>query len=552
MKYRNIILFSFVALLMGSCFEDEGNYEYSELKPPTWLINIEQQPIYGYGRGLSDMTLDATRVFTWGNLDSLKRSQEVRYEWVLNGKVISTEAKETAKTEEFMKRAGLTDYPTEALVGSFSIIEKESGVAFKARTYITFTPPITNGDFVVYSAKDGSGKSGVLSSLILDYAKHADGTETERFQFNPAVSAEIPGTPKTLTIAQALNVSYAGSVTAITKEGGATVFNAGHLKKEWEISSQFADAVPENFLVSDRRDQETSSSEPAFTWIATQDGRVFTRQTGKNYLGGKFLSEPYYLDDKGYKITKFGHTLWGITNIPCYDELNRRVILATCLPYPATNTYRCFMSALYNENRTGGVPISSMPEDTKVFHMSNALGGQGWYGDTYNTWYEIFYNSEGKSFMGTFAVDNRGRRLIDLAFADSRWKVIDGYTFTDETVFLIAATMRYRTDLKPLYDLFTDNTKIVAIIKNSNKMISDIAVKELPFKGIESKITCMTYDRANDVSYRHLLVGCENGDILVYNVETLPEPVLVKKYNVGGRVAAIKQLGINRTKLDLY
>lgn len=35
MKYRNIILFSFVALLMGSCFEDEGNYEYSELKPPT-------------------------------------------------------------------------------------------------------------------------------------------------------------------------------------------------------------------------------------------------------------------------------------------------------------------------------------------------------------------------------------------------------------------------------------------------------------------------------------------------------------------------------------
>ena len=79
----------------------------------------------------------------------------------------------------------------------------------------------------------------------------------------------------------------------IIEEGDAMVYNAGNLKKEWDLSSQFADGTPDNFKVSGRKDQEDGGmNTPALTWVATKDGRLFSRQFGKNYLGGKFITEP--------------------------------------------------------------------------------------------------------------------------------------------------------------------------------------------------------------------------------------------------------------------
>ena len=52
-------------------------------------------------------------------------------------------------------------------------------------------------------------------------------------------------------MAVAKNVGAAGSLTLITEEGDAMVYNTGNLKKEWDLSSQFADGTPDNFKVSD-------------------------------------------------------------------------------------------------------------------------------------------------------------------------------------------------------------------------------------------------------------------------------------------------------------
>ena len=134
---RNAIACALACTTLSACFSDEGNYTYESLKPPTWLINVNNDPIYVYGRGGEKTYIDASRYFNWGKLDSLERSKEVRYEWRLNGKVFSTELKETIPTDEFMKRLGLTDYPTGSFDGDFAIIEKATGISFKARTYIT-------------------------------------------------------------------------------------------------------------------------------------------------------------------------------------------------------------------------------------------------------------------------------------------------------------------------------------------------------------------------------------------------------------------------------
>ena len=271
-------------------------------------------------------------------------------------------------------------------------------------------------------------------------------------------------------------------------------------------------------------------------------------------MGGKFIPEPYYVDKKGYKVTKFAHTLWGITSIPCYDEKNRRMLLATSTYYAPANSYRSFVSVLENPNRWRGVKISNMRADAKVYYISACQAKNGFGIDNNTQWYEVFYTSMGLSWVGTFAVDIRTRSLLEHSPADSRFVDFNRVQFTDETVFLTTAQTRYRNSTQPLYSLFSEGNKIWAVKKEADGANNTMTLMEMPFEGITSKITCMTYDYSYYGSYKHLVVGCENGDVLVYNATELREPKLLKTFNIGGRVASVKQVGaeIFRTNLDMY
>ncbi len=555
---KSLLLFIGLGLSLTSCFKDESIYEYRDIRPPKWKITLDRELVYAKGRSKGDVVFDGRGYFAWEGMDSLQRSKDVRYEWVLNDKVVAEGIYTKVPTDLVMKRAGIEDF-VEGKYGLFKIIEKDTGITFMARLRINLLPPIVENDFIIY-ATDGKNESrGVLSSLILDYNVSADGKITEDFKITNTTQP-FSGTPQELCIAQAWNVSPSGSVTAITKEGEAQVFSAGDLSKVWDIREQFLDdIIPDDFKVNARRDQETSGWYPAFTWIATKDGRVFTRQTSKNYLGGKFISDPYFIDEKGYKITTFGHTLWGITNIPCYDEKNRRIVLATSLPHHEKATFRSFINVLEKDPSIEGIPLSNMPESTKVYYLSSVASGIGRnYDEPKTSWYECFYTEEGKAKMGAFAIDIYERKFKSGSPANKRMLDLSDYTFDDETVFLVSSQVRNEESKVAQYDLFSQGNKIIAIIKakwfaNADKN----EVKELEIEGITSKITCMTYDRADNrmpkyFSYKHFLVGCENGDILIYDCEKFPELKLLKRFNIGSRVVSIKQIGSNRANLDMF
>ncbi len=553
--------YAFVAMLMplvlASCFSDDGNYEYESLKPPTWLDNFIDRPIQVLVYGGREVKLDGSKYFNWGNLDAERRSQEVRYEWRMNGKVFSNQLKEDMTTDEFLKRMGLAEMPGTPQGGDFSIIEKGSGVTFKVKCTIFFKPAIGGGDFIVYSAKSSSETNvGKLTVFRLTYLKE-QGKLKENFDFGRYVLDDIPGTPKGFDVAVAKNVGAAGSLTLITEEGSAAVYNAGNLKKEWELGSQFADGTPDNFKVSGRKDQEDGGvNTPAATWVVTQDGRLFSRQFGKNYLGGKFLTEPYYIDSLGYKITKFGHTNWGITNIPCYDEKNRRVVLATTINTSDFYKHRSFVATLHSDQFYS--PAEKMPSDAKVFYLTTMNGAE--YSDNRNSWFQAYYTTAGKSMVACFAVDNYARRLTYLMKYPEPYEV-PGHLFTDETVFLTASGERLnRNSTKAFTDLFSEGQDLYAIQRDGSGAFwgnSEVEIRKIPLEGITSKITCMTYDVMDywidlDHEYPHLVVGCENGDVLIYYAVPVSHPILVKKYNVGGRVCAIKQVAMPSPYLDLY
>lgn len=556
-NFKYVFVGMLMPLMLASCFSDEGNYEYESLKPPTWLDNFMNRPIQVLVYGGRNVKLDGSRYFNWGKLDSLQRSQEVRYEWRMNGKVFSDQLKEEMTTDEFLKRMGLEEMPVKEQSGDFSIIEKSSGVTFKVKCTLFFKPAIGGGDFVVYSAKSPTETNvGKLTVFRLVYINEK-GRLKQNYDFGRYVLNDIPGTPKTLDVAVAKNVGAAGSLTVITEEGDATVYNAGNLKKEWELSSQFADGIPDNFKVSGRKDQEDGGlNTPASTWVVTKDGRLFSRQFGKNYLGGKFLSEPYYIDSLGYKITKFGHTNWGVTNIPCYDEKNRRVVLATSVNSSDFYKYRSFVATLHSNQFYS--PAEKMPADAKVYYLTTMNGAE--YHDNRNSWFQAYYTTQGKSMVACFAVDNYGRRLTYTMNYMSPYEV-PGHLFTDETVFLTASGEHLTGSSSKAYtDLFSEGKDLYAIERDGNRTYfgaSEVTIRQIPLEGITSKITCMVYDVMDywmglDGEYPHLVVGCENGDVLVYYAVPVTHPRLMKKYNVGGRVSTIKQVAMPSGYLDLY
>ena len=133
-----------------------------------------------------------------------------------------------------------------------------------------------------------------------------------------------------------------------------------------------------------------------------------------------------------------------------------------------------------------------------------------------------------------------------------------GHLFNKKTVFLVAAGDRIATSSSKAYiDLFSEGNEAYGIKRSGlgwpNQ--SSYEIIKLPLKGITSTITSMTYNRDDlfgGSNYHELVIGCENGDILVYEAEELLNPSLKKKLNVGGKVVAIKQLGLIRSTVDMY
>ena len=164
-----LIIFSFVR-----CFDDKGTYDYKDLNEPIWNLGEGQSAINVECRAGEVAKFRASSFFAWKG-DSLKRAGEVRYEWKLEGVVIGEEADFDIDTYELMEMIGMTKFSKSGTNGTFSIIEKESGIAYMVRAYISITPTNTSGDWTILSKKGGDAK--------LSYVKCVRNQETRKLEF---------------------------------------------------------------------------------------------------------------------------------------------------------------------------------------------------------------------------------------------------------------------------------------------------------------------------------------------------------------------------------
>lgn len=557
MKSIRLYIILFLFGLLTGCFEDEGNYSYEEINPPLWSDNFNTSSpkrMSGYAGDGEVMKFRGSKMFTW-ETDSAMRAEEVRYEWKIKGVVISEELDFDMPTDEVVKKIGLTRYSNDVGEwGTFSVIEKKTGITFPARLFVYFYPPFAPDDWFILSENGDKSKVSVISPRTVS----ENGKNTVNYKLKDDIYAtinghDIPGKPKDLVMETSRDVSAGGACVILTDQVAYEV-NVQNMMKVDEVKDQFLDGAPVDFKIAAMREKAPSSpsfGEGSASFIVTEDGRLFTRMRSANYLVGKYLTEPYYIDAKGYEITMLGHSTYG-QNIPCYDAKNRRVVMATTWRedvgedmYNKTSVYKTRVIPLKSHVN---VPVSGFAEGTEMLYLSQK-NHISWGFTGTSLLFTAYYNEPGAdgTIIGDFGFDNRSAAF---KYAGLERKLTLPVKLDASSVFLVSSNYRsstYAEDAK-YRDFYSVGNELYFVQRPD--FYFDFSMRVVKFNAtIPSKITSLAYAFFD---LDQLWIGCEDGTIQAYDIRNINSPVLLFEKNVGGKVASIKQIGWHTTSHDWY
>lgn len=557
MKSIRLYIILFLFGLLTGCFEDEGNYSYEEINPPLWSDNFNTSSpkrMSGYAGDGEVMKFRGSKMFTW-ETDSAMRAEEVRYEWKIKGVVISEELDFDMPTDEVVKKIGLTRYSNDVGEwGTFSVIEKKTGITFPARLFVYFYPPFAPDDWFILSENGDKSKVSVISPRTVS----ENGKNTVNYKLKEDVYAtinghDIPGKPKDLVMETSRDVSAGGACVILTDQVAYEV-NVQNMMKVDEVKDQFLDGAPVDFKIAAMREKAPSSpsfGEGSASFIVTEDGRLFTRMRSANYLVGKYLTEPYYIDAKGYEITMLGHSTYG-QNIPCYDAKNRRVVMATTWRedvgedmYNKTSVYKTRVIPLKSHVN---VPVSGFAEGTEMLYLSQK-NHISWGFTGTSLLFTAYYNEPGAdgTIIGDFGFDNRSAAF---KYAGLERKLTLPVKLDASSVFLVSSNYRSSTyaEEAKYRDFYSVGNELYFVQRPD--FYYDFSMRVIKFNAtIPSKITSLAYAFFD---LDQLWIGCEDGTIQAYDIRNINSPVLLFEKNVGGKVASIKQIGWHTTSHDWY
>lgn len=545
---KRTFYFIISVILLCSCFKDTGNYDYSELNPPHWVKEMGRFSTYAGGTA----HFDGRDLFVWAT-DSLKRASEVRYEWELNGVVIGEGIEFDIPTEELMRKANIKQYTLDkAPQGIFRIIEKSTGVSFPRRFLINLFPYYASYDWFMLVDKNNEAEIATLRRRASKAGKSPFTLQTDAFAFHND-GKKMVGKPIEMTWSYAKHIGVYGSFT-ITTDKEHYLLDGTNLKHVGNLNDEFLDGTPANFKPVHRADIDVLGEDGRpTTFVATEDGKVYTRIMGPSYLGGKFLSEPYEVDSKGYKVTMFGTGRFG-SHFLCLDELNNRLLYArqwisrlhlTPGSLEETSVYTTQMNTLKD---VPSLPISNLGDDIEIV----AMRGRNHYGEfgsflagKYGVIYTIFYNKKSEpkyTYCTDIVVDSESLRTKDLPFKN----VVLPRIHRGDPLLTTSIIRRDLTATEAARRvLFVVGDKLMYYTQSQNYMVGGFEESgefEYP-EGPKptSKITQLAYDYFD---CGELMIGCENGDYFLYNIEQFKRPRLLTHGNAGGKILGFREGGI--------
>ena len=550
------------SLLLTSCFKDEGNYDYQELNPPHWMQDYVSTPLTLVGsKDGGKINFKGSSMFVWDS-EPEERAKQFRYEWVFNNKVVSEDLDFEMTAEELMQRSGITEYnASKSYVGTFNVVDRNTGVSFMARLQLWLYPFYAPYDWFILA--DDGGKTNLASVrvrgvqedgvvknqyTVMDYAyEHHNG------------GASIPGKPVFMSWSLSPHVASQGSITVLTDQVSYEL-KGDDLAFYGDLKDQFLDGTPANFRPVSRADIDRSSEDvPPCTFLVNQDGKVYTRIMSANYLGGKFLSEPYEIDGKGYEIDFFGRGRFG-GSLPAYDRKNRRFITANVWRQEinhggmgnSTYVFRTNMTPAKEDNSLATLPLYGFPEGTEVVNVT--ITNHNTMVSGTNVLHTIFYVKPGEEVtnVADFQVDNRSMRVSTSYIMDFKKMQIPKKLTKENQILVSCNSRRGGTFDNAKYRTYISfGNKLMYIDRDRSFMNSRFTSDYFPNTNytFPSKITCLTYDF---YYYDKLLVGCENGEFFIFDVTQLRNPILEYQGKVKGKILSFKQLGVRTGNHDNY
>ncbi|MDO4770412.1 PKD-like family lipoprotein [Porphyromonas sp.] len=550
---KRILYFIFSLLLLSSCFKDTGNYDYLELNPPRWLSDN-----YGtyYGHGGGNIRLDGSKLFVWPK-DSALRADNVRYEWEVNGKVVADKLVAELPVDELIKKAGLNGYNlTQGYYGMFKIYEKGSEISFQKIILLWLYPYYSNGDWTILSNNGGKANLSTLRERTVD-GKSTYLLKTNAFEDHNN-GKSLVGKPIEMSWSFARHIGVTGAYTVLTDQG-SYIISADKFEHVGSLDEEFLDGVPANFKPVSRADIDVLGSDgrPS-TFVTTEDGKLYTRVMGANYLGGKFLTEPYLLDDKGYEISLFGSSRL-TANFLCLDKKNNRILFANNFierinandgTMGQISVYRTRLSPLADTQR---MPLSNLGDNIEVVALRGTSHYQGsWYSfvvRNIESMFTIFYNKKDDpsfTYTADIAVNNQNLLVRDLTYKTD----VQLPRMTKDDLILTTSTLRSdptsgAARMRTFITRSKDNS-IWYYTHGINAMDPNVTWAKFEVE-VKSKITALAYEYSNCSS---IMIGCENGDIMLYDITIVTQPQLLFKGNVGGKVLSFREVGYRTAYQD--
>ena len=512
---KNIIILGFIILMFMSCFEDEGNYTYSPVLAPVFTF---EDPQYLECYGGDTAKLDAAFYF---EKDSVERLANVRYEWKLNGVVLSEERNFCVPTDTIMKKLGMTTYPDEnGLWGTFNVIEKATGVSYMAKILFDLRPKFWKGQWLILSENGSNAKLTYLSLKKKAQKNKIDSIYTIYADiYEQSNNSVLPGKPIRLIDHVAKNISVAVGATLVVTNQVAYELNNENFIKATDLKEQFLDNAPQSPIVDAYYANEV-------TFVATAEGKLYKRTFTTNWLGGKFIPDPYTIDAKGYSITAFGKGL-SVNNsamFPCYDELNRRVITINQWGAPFAK-----LDPVVPVGNNHPLSVWDMENGVEVLHVAevkDVYAGRG-----LNV-FCILFNQNGHTYMSDFVLQTKSGEFYAncMENENANLRLFPGGLLNRNTKILLSANARENLIL---YTRGNELRYVNRTNETDNLLMS-----------FNAPITVLRTSSYNS-AYNDLAVGLENGEFMLVNIKDMSHPYIIEKsrINLGGKVVDASQIG---------
>lgn len=479
MRNKSIWFIALLLLFVG-CYEDKGNYSYSESNSITIDLGDSKYT------AVAGETINIEPVFTFA-LDS--NESNLTYEWQLGGQFLSDKRNLSYYVDTIMR--------TQCVLRVF---DNKSGITYIATTEFELTEKYNTTGWMILSENGGTASFSYMRETLSnsDDFSYIESPDVYALENHVALGG------KPVQLLEHFSYSSTSSNTWVLLGEAETVDLSGlSFKKEMTLSESFLDGLPTNF---------TPTKMAEMRWVSAvingNDGKVYTRikVSDKSYYTGAFLNTPLTYKGKELYVTDFviapfmgpGYTLM----VEGEKGHQRYLALIDKDKSNAGNVLPLTVKEAYPANFT---PLDDLGE-MEVIYTGYYRGGTS-NSSGVNVFCSILKDPDGDYYFQEFSIAKMNNASSVVATPVRQVKFDVAHLVDENTIFNVAA---YRESNYMLISRGTDLYYVNRLTIGTDGMLVKL------YKHFDANITAMDSECFGS---KRLGVGLANGQFFVLNME---------------------------------